>query len=399
MVLLSKLRKCIRFFLAGLLWLHALFVFRLPSPNLPRVAGSLHMTTSEALVFGLLVAFSVLAAYGYGRVIGDLFYIYFFPFVLIYLGCKWLYRGLVSVNRFCAAGIPRDQLIVLPTVKVVNAPPTDNAKAETAKKGIGFAEIRSALTRPFRQFTLLWCFLLLFTTHTRLLQLALGIVVIHIVYILVAILRLTLGFGGVLTRLETYIRTTTETLLAKVAFVTRESAANDDLRNTWTRISGIKMGLMLLRNKQLVSRWAAVLGTMFLGCMYAYVAFLFSFVYYGAAHLQSIPFAWPSALVDSAFIPFAFSDLPANVWLKLIGGVHGMVILAVTAGTILNYFTRRAEDLQKVAIVLSDRFANEDVQERLSIVEEKFKAAETATKPGISEPTAGASHPLVNQGQ
>src|SRR5206468_8548315 len=229
------------------------------------------------------------------------------------------------------------------------------------------------LTRPLRRFTLLWCFLLLFTTHQALLDVALAIVMIHVLFILSAILRVTLFSAGVLTNLEIRIRENTEALLAKLVSVTRETEATDDLRNTWMRIAGIQMGLLVLRNKELVSRWAAVLGSIFLGCIYLYLVFLLSFVYYGTAHAQSISLSWPNALVTSLFIPIAFSDLPSNVWLKLIGGIHCTVILAVGAGTLINYVTRKAEDLQRDAVVLNERFAEEDVRVRIAIFGRKIQ--------------------------
>lgn len=379
---LNQVRKAVRFILAAVMWLHALFVFHAPVPDLSRLGTRIQLTTSEAIVFALLLIFSALATYGWGRLTLDLIYIYFFPFVLLYIVGKWTILALIRVNKFCAAGTSIEfKLPTTPSVKVIQAPaqpPVEPQKAEEIQTR--WEEVRSAVTRPFRRFTLLWCLLLLFTTHRHLLDVALAIVVVHVAFILAAILKVTVFSAGVLTNLEDRIKENTDTLLAKIASVTRETAATNDLRNIWLRIAGIQLGVAALRNKQLVSRWATILGFAFLTIVYMYVAFLFSFIYYGIAHAQSISLPWPSALVTSTFIPFAFGDLPSNIWLKLVGGIQCVIVLAVSASTVIGYMLRKAEGLQQVALVLTDRFAAEDVRARLSILEEKFKTP-TASNP------------------
>ncbi len=108
------------------------------------------------------------------------------------------------------------------------------------------------------------------------------------------------------------------------------------------------MGILVLRNRQL-SPVGSNIRLYLDGMIYIYLGFLFSFVYYGTAKVQSIHLSWPNALVTSLFIPFAFSDLPINVWLKLAAGIHCTVIVAVGAGTLINYLARRAEDLENAA--------------------------------------------------
>src|SRR5437016_1122836 len=111
---LNRVRKVTRFALAAALWLHALFVVRLPSSHLSGVVGRLHLTTSEAVVFALLITLSLLATYGYGRLVVDVLYVYFFPFVLVYIAAKWLFLGLVAINKFCAAGTSAEGQPALP---------------------------------------------------------------------------------------------------------------------------------------------------------------------------------------------------------------------------------------------------------------------------------------------
>jgi len=339
---------------------------------LSKLASSLNLSISETTIFVLLAAFSLLAAYGYGRLALDVLYIYCFPFILMYFAFKWLIKGLIAINRLFEAGtslegnLPATSTETLNTVFAV-AEPNQKGRIHLSWKGIG-----RALTRPLRRFTLLWCLLLLFTTHVHLLQLALIIVVIHIAIFLVTVLRVILFSTNVLANLGERMMHKTEELLARVLSVTPDTEATAELRDTWTRISSIQIGVMILRNKKRVSRWTAILGAACLVGLYLYLALLFSFAYYGAARVQSINLTWGSTLVTSLFMPFAFSDLPSNVWLKLTAGTHCLVIVAVGAGTVINYLTRRAEDLETAAIALIERFEDENVRTRLEILNEKF---------------------------
>ena len=380
--LIGQVRRLTRFALACILWTHAFFLLRLPPPNVGGLAPRLHLTTAEIVVFILLFSFSLLASYGLGRILTDILYIYFFPFVLLWIVLKWIYKVLVVVNRFCMAGTSvQAPTAILPTVKVIDAAPAALPRS-TEDKNFTWKAVLHAIIRPFRNFTILWCFLLLLTTHRRLMELALGIVVIHVAFVLKAILQVTLFSAGVLSNLESRISENTDTWLGKVASVTRDTEPTQDLRTAWMNLTGIKTALLLLQNRQLVSRWAAVLGSAFLACVHLYLAFLFSFIYYGAANVQGVALNWPIALVTSAFMPFSYTDLPLNFWVKLAGGIHSLVIVAIGAGTIINYVTRRAQDLHQTAIVLSQRFTSEDVQSRLVILEEKFKVAEAPPTSG-----------------
>ena len=47
--------------------------------------------------------------------------------------------------------------------------------------------------------------------------------------------------------------------------------------------------------------------------MYVYVAFLFSFIYFGVERLSGYSDTWPQLFVTSMFIPFLIGTLPKGV--------------------------------------------------------------------------------------
>jgi hypothetical protein len=78
----ERVRRATTFLLAVLLWTHALLFLNVQSPAISEAAGLLRLTSSEIVLFALLLSFSFLAASGFWKTLRSLAYIYFFPFVL-----------------------------------------------------------------------------------------------------------------------------------------------------------------------------------------------------------------------------------------------------------------------------------------------------------------------------
>jgi hypothetical protein len=159
--------------------------------------------------------------------------------------------------------------------------------------------------------------------------------------------------GTFFERLEEAIQTTANDWLAKLALVTRESPPTPALRVLWQTITNVELGVLALNDESLVSRWAALLCGVFLGCVYVYMAFVSSFVYYGIERLTGYGDTWPQLLVTSLFIPFLLTDLPKVVALRLLGGLQCAFILSVGIGTITRYLRSYVHSLRTVATVVA----------------------------------------------
>ena len=81
------------------------------------------------------------------------------------------------------------------------------------------------------------------------------------------------------------------------------------------------------------------------------------------------------------FIPFFLSDLPKILAAKLLGGIHCLLVVAVGIGTIVNFLRRKLDAIRSAATDLSDRFADENIQERYMILEEKFSTTASSAAP------------------
>jgi hypothetical protein len=98
---------------------------------------------------------------------------------------------------------------------------------------------------------------------------------------------------------------------------------------------------------------------------------LFSFVYHSLAYLWGVSFAWTDAVVTSEFIPFLITDLPKVAIVRLVGGIHCTLVVAVGVGTIVSFFRRKLDDVRKSAEDMSKRLADQSVHEKYLLLEQK----------------------------
>lgn len=175
-------QRLIRFALATLLWAHTVFLFQIPSYKVDQLARTIHLSVAELLLFGLLIAFSYLAGTSFWSAVGNLVYIYCFPFVILFYLSKWFLKCFLAVGRW----VNRDYLAVpaeaqqfeeaAPGMGIALVPSTAPAQPVETKSS---ARVWSFVLRPLRRFTLLWCILLVSATHRAICWLALIIVIIH----------------------------------------------------------------------------------------------------------------------------------------------------------------------------------------------------------------------------
>ena len=118
--------------------------------------------------------------------------------------------------------------------------------------------------------------------------------------------------------------------------------------------------------------------------VYIYIAILFSFAYYGIARVTGVTLAWPDAFVTSLFIPFFISDLPRILAIRLLSGLHCLLVVGVGVGTIVNFLGRRLEAVRKAATEISDRFSEQSIQEKYIILQEKFSATTAVVSPEVT---------------
>ena len=379
------IRRVTTFLLAAYFWLHAFFLLDIQSALISRISGIVRLTTTEVLIFILLVVFSFLAASGFWKTLRSFAYIFFFPFVLLGYGLYVVFLALKAINRWfkkherleIGSGAKPDQpapLLIDSTAKA-----SEPAEAQPGESKRQARQVLRFLLRPFTRFTFLWCFLLLATTHRAIVWLCLVVVSVHLARKIFFILKVLFFSEPWLAKLGPALPSGLHTAIAALSAVTSDTAPTKDLKNLWDQLNVWKKILNFLKNPYLLSRWAWLLGIVFLGSLYLYIAVLFSFVYYGIARLHGIPYLWLDALVSSVFIPLFVSDLPKLLVMRIVGGLHCVLVLTVGIGTVVNFLRRKLDAIRKAATELSDRLTEQSLQQKYLILEQKV--AETSVPP------------------
>jgi hypothetical protein len=374
--LTESIRKPTTFLLAVFLWLHAVLFLNVHSAVISKCSQLLHLTTSEAALFILLLTFSLVTCSGFWRSLRSLAYVYGFPIVLLGYALYGCFLALRGVNRwFVSQADPGLKEIDLAVQKEAEASSSCVVAHPQRGNQVGAKEksldVLCVLLRPFRTATFLWCLLLLFTTHTWVLWLSLIVVLLQLMGKVFRLLKATLFAAPFLRKAGLQLLRRVDTALQGLDLVTTESTPTPELKNLFNQLSTIDKVTRFLGNRDLVVRWALLLAAVFLGGVYIYIAILFSFVYYAIARVSAVAYSWPEALVTSLFVPFLIGDLPRVVMAKLLGGIQCTLIVTVGVGTVLTYIRRRLDRIQVEAMAIGKRFADQSVRERYLILQEK----------------------------
>jgi hypothetical protein len=178
---------------------------------------------------------------------------------------------------------------------------------------------------------LLWSLLLFNTSNWVITWVALIVIAIGAVKV-IRNLSLFLGDAGSwINKLKSGFALQTALSIAKIRTYSQDSDP-DAFR---TPASTLHMYEVLFRymaeQKEKLVKCSVIAAILITIPFYLYLSFIFTSIYLGVARLNHITWSWTDALTTSIFIPFAFTDLPHNVWIRTIGGLQAVVV------TILGY--------------------------------------------------------------
>lgn len=374
----TVIRKTMRFCLAVFLWSHALFLLNAQSRILGHLGNLQQVTTAEAILLILLLIFSFVAGSGYGETIVNVLYIYFFPFVLLFYFFYWPIRLLRILNlKLARSGDIRPDSLVIqlasPNTVVLTAPISES-KSEVANKSLAALEL---VTRPFRKFTFLWCLLVLFATHKPIVWISLTVLLLHLIAKIYWVTKVFWSSKTFLARAATAISTSLNDTINKLTNVNFEVAPLTELKNLFNQIKALKVAFGFLTKSSFASRLAFGIGLALLACAHLYFALIFSCAYVGAAKVAGLTFAWPSSLTVSLFILAYVTELPKTEMLRILGGIHFTLVLALGAGTVVSYFRRQLEPLRSALTLVNARLYEEEMQAKFVILQTKVESTET----------------------
>ncbi len=116
---------------------------------------------------------------------------------------------------------------------------------------------------------------------------------------------------------------------------------------------------------------------------YCYISLLFSCMYFGIAKISGLNFPIQQALVDSLFMPFAWSSLPPNLLIKLIAGMQATCVSIIGYNILFRHIGNRLVTITKAAMKLRDPLGADPLITILSQAESALSRsyATSAAKP------------------
>ena len=369
--------------------MHAFYVFGivpLPHPPIPDLLRYAY----NGLLILFIINYSLFTDSGWWSVVFDLFYLYFLPFIYIGRLCSWI--GRLSFRSFKHKVIWKNPQLILDST-LISAQPPATQKANKAIKETLKICFYHRLSRIFLKFALLWSLLILSVNSKPFLVFAVAVSLLGAAR---AILNLWGVFSGESTWVDKF-ETALAMLIEKYTKQIAEWDGRSSLGEVRAAINSLKFYGAVFNfvsdNSSLLTSWAFAISIMVSVPFYCYISFLFSCVYVGIAKLAILKFSLPEAFVDSLFMPFAWSALPADLSIKFIAGLQATCVLIIGYNVLFRHLGNRLDRITKVAAKLREPIHEESFKLKMSTAEGLLsqtasgsRKTSTNTKPKRNQP-------------
>jgi len=122
-------------------------------------------------------------------------------------------------------------------------------------------------------------------------------------------------------------------------------------------------------NTTTLASWAFTFSVLISIPFYCYISLLFSCIYFGIGKMADLNFPLSKAFVDSLFMPFAWSDLPANLTIRFVAGLQATCVSIIGYNILFRHIGNRLDKITKVAMKLHDPLKSELFRTKLNEVE------------------------------
>lgn len=350
-----KARSLIRTVLAALFWLHAIGITHLANIKL-NLGPTTRDFLSEVVLLSVIFFYSFLGSNGWWSLLGDLGYIYLWPFWLV-AKHSWKFTkattGPIFKRLMHEAGIPDSQEQKTP----------DNAKTQ---KGLERFSVFYYLLRPFKTFATLWC-AIIFLDHNDILTIICVIAVLaNIAKVSFALNRFLDGPLQWVEKLQNGIKTALKTRAEQVLNADLNSAS---MKQEINALRLYRAAFRRMTDRAAIQRFVQSLALVFAIPYYLYISILSGFAYLGIAHLFKIPWSAQNALVDALCMPLAWSDLPHNTPIRILAFLQVVLLAYIGYEAIIRKMSRKAEDIVKSAEQVSIIIYTSELDAKISQVD------------------------------
>lgn len=382
---LAQLRKItrqkVRLLVAIAFWLHAIGISHLIRARLSTNPTRLRVISESALL-ALIFFYSYLASNGWWSLFFDLGYVYLFP-VWTFAKCAWKLTKLT-------AGKAGRQLMQCASIGELEA-----QKEEVQKKAKPTAptQPRDTMARPFQQFALLWCGVILLTDMKPLTSIGVVVTSMAIARAVASMIKLLNGSMEWLSKSQGRLE---EILNKTVNQAMQQDAASKEFKSSVVSIRIYDTLLRWLSNREGIESWVQGASLLLLIPYYIYVCILSGFVYLGLAHVLNIGWTLEEALLDAMFMPLAWTDLPHSILIRTLAGLQVAILAFIGYEAIFHRISQKADSIAKAADRLAKKLSNPELQSKILIisqaphptVEQAKIAPQSATLPSVRNGTS-----------
>jgi hypothetical protein len=379
-------RRIIRHGLGVAFWIHAVYVLGFfPLPASPVLDLPRYLFNTILVIF--IINYSIFSENGWWSVTVDLVYIYFLPFIylgkLLWWSSRLFYKDLKSRIVWQSPGLIYERVVPQPAAPKEEEKSSKEGDSESVVTGLA-----ARVVRVFLKFALLWSLLILTVNWKPFLVLAIAVTFIGAAKAIWILWDIFSGGTGWVDKAETRLSAQIKALIEQI----NQWDESRDPESIKKAINGLKFHRSLYNfitdNTAILTKWAFTLSLVVSVPFYCYLCFLFSCVYFGIGKLVSLDLSFPNAFVDSLFMPFAWSALPANLLIRFIGGIQATCIAVMGYNILFRHLGSRLDKITAAASKLHNPFEEEMLRLRMQKVEESL--AKVGTQRQISNGRSSA---------
>jgi hypothetical protein len=354
--------------LAAIFWLHAITLTTLLT-YWPWWNKASRVAILQTVLIAAILFYSYIAQNAGWSMLVDALYIYAYPVIVLgrlsWISLKRVWGVLSKISPALAS---------ISTQKINQPAATPNPIDKTdpvEEVGIGHH-----LLKPFLHFSVLWCVLVTVSKEKWILGLSL-IALLSIASRAVISLHTSLNDASSLMekinlRLKGAVEKFTNDLL-------NAAPTSQEFKNSVTNVRVYGALFRYLKSSEAVRKVTRKFTLAIAIPTYIYTSILCGFLYYDIAVLAGIKWPLGEALIDSLYMPIAFTDLPHNYPIRILGGMQVASLILIGYDAIFRSINDSMEKLAGVAKGLSSLMESDSVAKALATYDAQ-QASEAAAK-------------------
>ncbi len=361
--------------LAVAFWLQALGVVRLVSSFLPKYVVNQKLVLQISVIAAIFFYSYVADNAGWSMVV-DALYVYVSP-VVAFSRLSW--KLIKRAGRSLAAVSPAIAALYDKPTAQQTQPPTETQREVPPQT----ESIPRFLARPLLHFSILWCVLISISDQRWILVISGSAGLAIAVSVINSLHRSLNNASTMMENFNLRLHAAVEKFVADLEGAAPSSKVFKDSITNVRVYGAIFRYLSSLEAVRKVTRKISLAVSI---PTYIYTSLLCGFVYYDIAKIANIKWPLGEALIDALYMPIAFTDLPHNYAIRILGGLQVASLILIGYDAIFRRINDSMEKLSNAALGLSAMIETDSVRAALAVYEAQAAGEQTAEPEAAAPP-------------